>query len=291
MKTSVSPNGMSFSLEFTPDIASYATAYQWGFNAHTPNNNVPNFPFTTPTQATSGVSDFHWYGHGSVDDDQYEDDNDVSGGEDDTSLRWTGNCMEICSYELWCTITMADVVTASAPLKAGAGSTGKYFYVDVDDAGKTTPCALVLLDKIAVEQDADGKWVITGIGELKRNAAYISDEAAKSSQFYDIVHTHESKHVSDYEEKDANGKYKYLNKDKFFADVNDQGWKESSEIALRNKIVVRHNAWVHEEANHPGPGTTGEEWMELRAYHSEYTVEPVGVRERSDTWIENKYNN
>jgi hypothetical protein len=277
---------LQFSLEFTPAaMAANATAYAWSFKANDPSNNGPAFPYKKPTEATTGITSLRWYGHRGVADDSYSD---PSGGEDDDKLRWMGNCMNPSSYELLCNVTFGTTGSATAHVKAATGSAGKYFYVTVFDAGSTSAAKLSGLTDMTYANDGT-MWSITAKGNLKRVAAVISSLPYTSSQFYDKTKAHETTHKDEWETM-AEGKFKFFDADVFYDAV--KGFTGTSQINLNNKVIDYYNDTylpAQQAALLAQFGTL--QAREIRAYHSEYTVEPVQVRERSDTWIKTAYPN
>lgn len=273
-----------FSLEFDPaskkdDVKSY----KWTANFHKPNVNGPKFEYTTPDKAETGLKDFHWYGHGDVADDGFSA---PSGGESDKSLRWIGNVANPCSYEVLCEITFKDGSKVTARIKDG-----KYFFVKVDDGGRTRVPSLNVDDDDAfkLEMNRDGEWIITDRGTLKRQPGRITDNAARSSQFFDKTNTHESLHLKEWETVDPDTKKPlFFEADKFYPMVKD--FKAPTKIELKNKIIQFFNNVYKPAQNKAHEDMFGDiQDTEKRAYKAEYDVEPKGVRERSDRWIETRY--
>lgn len=281
------PADLRFSVECTDSVGGQITAWRWGYTANTPNINTPEFAYTAPTATTTNVKRYHWYGHGDVADDMYDA---PDGGESTKELRWMGNTTNPCSYAVWCDVRLCDGGWLRAPLGEQTGTNGKYYYVRVEDAGRTKLASLNHR-RIACAAGADGKWRITGMGTMVRTAAEITRLPSANSEFYNKSLAHESKHISDWEDKDADGKHKYRNREAFFNLVNGKGWAMDSEDELRGAIESEYGTWKDSPAGHPGPGKSGLLWGELGAYHEEYRVAPIGVRERSDGWITGKYDN
>jgi hypothetical protein len=276
--------GAKFSLKFIPaSAANNAQAYRWYYIAKAPNVNEPDFPFTTPGQKETGVKKYHWYGHGRVADS--DNDNEHWGGETDDGLRWISNCAVACCYEILCDVTMKDGAIVTAHIPPGNGSTGKYFYIKVTDDGETESAYIININFVEMKQDGD-IWKVTGKGGLLRQSSLITNLPAPASQFYNKTKTHEEVHKSEWETMTA-GVHKYFNVDTFFNRI--KGFAAATKDDLQKKIRDEYAVFKKEQENayETEFGTIGT--REKRAYHAEYNVDPKGVRERSDTWIENKY--
>lgn len=130
-------------------------------------------------------------------------------------------------------------------------------------------------------------WRVTGVGNITRQDAAIASLPPQSSQFRAKTQAHEQEHVDDWNEKDALQKFRWMNVEEFYDRI--KNFTDATQQGLVNKVIAEYNAYVL--VSHPGAGTTGVLDGELRAYAAEYTVEPVGVRERSETWIRANYTN
>jgi len=163
---------------------------------------------------------------------------------------------------------------------------GKYFYISYTFSGECAGAAISMFE-IALADDGSGTWGVTGKGAMARLDPVVSYNTSESSPFYAKTVAHEKKHYDDWQVKDDQNKYLYRNVDTFYDRVKDL--EGTSRFNLLSKVVTNYNEWG--ETDHPGPGKTGQLWMELRAYAAEYTVAPVGVLELSEKRIRDDYNN
>jgi len=193
--------------------------------------------------------------------------------------------MRVCSYELLCDVTLPGNVICTASLKAGTVSAGKYFYVDVSDSGSTSPASIKNLRFVATAQDG-ATWKITGKGGMFRQPAVSTINTSAASQFFNKTKAHEDVHVSEWETLAA-GVPKYFNEDTFYDRI--KGFTANTKDKLLNKVVEEYNKYFAEQSAAFEVQFGKTRALEKRAYHAEYDIEPKGVRERSDTWIETEY--
>ena len=234
-----------FKLECTPTAAlNKAAAFAWISKAHSPNVNNPSLPFTDADKKETGISNCRWYGHKAVGNDEPRSLDPEGHEEDGTNLRWIGNVMGICSYEVTCEITFPEEVKIMAAIKKVPNyNSGKYFYVSVSDGGSTTQAYLINVKLFDFEDQGD-VFKVTGKGDIQRQKALITKLPDAGSQFYNKTKTHEEVHESEWETK-VGGKFVYFNADEFYDRIKE--FTAPSEDKLKTKVYDEYLRYKSEQ--------------------------------------------
>ena len=210
MNTIESLNSGNYAVTVTPNTIT-PTSYKWIWEAPSGAGNSPNVNFSNETSQTTNVTSTRWFA-----------------SPDDRHWNVTGTS---CTYSINCEVKI-DTKTCKA-------STHSRLIVTVDATGQTSWPTFSGANTIIVSTRVAGgntEWYVSGIGGFTRTAPVATLNLPATSQFYNKVNVHESKHVTQWTSEvpwvnlfHANNLYNLTLKNLTSA---------ISEADLRNKIAI-----------------------------------------------------
>ncbi len=243
MDATESLNSGAFICTVTP--SGLNPSYQWLTGAvndawpATAGNN-PELDYSAPTASSTAVNETRWFA-------ETPDRRQVVDG-------W------VCCYNINCEVTVG-CVKSRAFFPA-------ILSVSVDMSGQTTGCVFQDWESIAVAQDSNGVWRVTGQGNFSRSMPVASVNMPASSQFYNKAMAHENKHVEQW----MTGMFKDLkDADTLYASTLNTLTSTISEADLRAKILVAvYNQSTADDQIYNGKLCDAED----EAFDAENAVEP-----------------